>query len=464
MASLTRSRDAMVPLSPWLGGDCLHGSLFFLSNLPRNTGGKLSEVTGLLLDLFVIFLAAKVAAEVFERIHQPPVIGELLAGLLIGPHALGLIGTPDQTLVQAFHGDVPSAQEAVAITYRLLAELGVVVLLFFVGLETQIKDILRVGGRATTVAVMGVLLPFALGFVLMGPILGHPQIESMFVGVAMVATSVGITARVLRDLHVISSMESRIILGAAVIDDILAMIILATMSGLARSGAVSLLEIGFIAGQAILFTVFVALVGTGVVSRFALGLNHLRMDNAPFAVALLAMLGLASLAAHIGLAAIIGAFLAGMVFAEAREHFELEHQALPIFQFLVPFFFVLTGSEVDWRMFLDGGIIGIALTVTALALLGKLIGCGLAMVGLGRRSMAIVGVGMSPRGEVGLIVASLGLSLGAIPAEIFSVVVIMSILTTFIAPPILRVLFAGKSTAETVPAEAESEAGRLPDL
>jgi Kef-type K+ transport system membrane component KefB len=424
----------------------------------------MTEITALLFDLFIVFLAAKLAAELFERIHQPPVIGELLAGVLIGPYALGWIGTPDTGLIQVFHGDTAAAQEAIDLVYHLVAELGIVVLLFFVGLETRIADILRVGGRAGVVAVLGVVIPFILGYGLMGPLLGHPSVESIFVGAAMVATSVGITARVLRDLGVIASTESRIILGAAVIDDILAMILLAVVAGLATTGSISLFEIGVIAGQALLFTIFVALVGTGVVRRYGLKLEHLKMDGAPLAVSLLAMLGLAALSASIGLAAIIGAFLAGMVFAEAREHFDLEHQALPIYQFLVPFFFVLTGAQVDWRLFLDGGIMGIALAVTILALLGKVVGCGLGVLGLGRRSVAIVGVGMAPRGEVGLIVASLGLSLGAIPTQIFSVVVIMSILTTLVVPPILRILYAGDAETAISEEDAESQAGMLPDL
>lgn len=424
----------------------------------------MNEITALLFDLFVVFLAAKLAAELFERIHQPPVIGELLAGILIGPYALGLIGLPDDGLLDAFHGDAVSAQEAVNLVYHLVAELGIVVLLFFVGLETRIADILRVGGRAGVVAILGVTIPFALGYGLMGPILGHPTVESIFVGAALVATSVGITARVLRDLGVIASTESRIILGAAVIDDILAMVILAIVAGLATTGSVSAFQIGTIAGQALLFTVFVALVGVGAVRRYGLGLGKLKMDGAPLAVSLLAMLGLAALSASIGLAAIIGAFLAGMVFAEAREHFDLEHQALPIYQFLVPFFFVFTGAQVDWRLFLDGGIMGIALAVTGLALIGKIVGCGLGAIGLGRRSAAIIGTGMAPRGEVGLIVASLGLSLGAIPTQIFSVVVIMSILTTLVVPPVLRVLYAGHPETAISKEDLESQSGLLPDM
>jgi Kef-type K+ transport system membrane component KefB len=421
-------------------------------------------VTGLLVDLFLIFLAAKLAAELFERIQQPPVIGELLAGVLIGPYALGLIGTPDAGLIAAFHGDATAAQEALNIVYHVIAELGVVVLLFFVGLETRVADILRVGGRAMAVAVLGVVLPFVLGFAFVGTLLGHPQIEAIFVAAAMVATSVGITARVLRDLGVISTMESRIILGAAVIDDILAMVILAVVAGLATTGSISAVHMLVIAVQAALFTGFVTLVGTGVVRRYGLGLGRLRMDNAPFAVSLLAMLGLASLSAQIGLAAIIGAFLAGMVFAEAREHFELEHQALAVYQFLTPFFFVIIGSQVDWRLFTDGALMGIAIAVTALALLGKIVGCGAAVAGLGLRSMGIVGFGMAPRGEVGLIVAGLGLGLGAIPRETFSVVVIMSILTTVLAPPVLRVLYMGAPKSQPVLGEEEAQAGRLPDL
>ena len=348
--------------------------------------------------------------------------------------------------------------------FHLLAELGVVVLLFFVGLETRVADIFRVGKQAGVVAVMGVVIPFVLGYGFIGLILQHPQPEAIFVGAAMVATSVGITARVLRDLGVITSTESRIILGAAVIDDILAMIVLAVAAGIATTGSVSIVDIVLIAAQAIFFTAFVVLAGGGVVRRYALHLERLKMDGAPFAVSLLAMLGLATLAAQFGLAAIIGAFLAGMVFAEAREHFELEHQALPIYQFLVPYFFVITGGQADWRLFVDPNLMGVALAITALAIVGKLAGCGLPTLPMGTRSAAIVGVGMSPRGEVGLIVASLGLSTGAIGTEIFGVVVIMSILTTLVAPPILRVLFSGHPQPALTSDADKDQGENLPDL
>jgi Kef-type K+ transport system membrane component KefB len=423
----------------------------------------------ILVDLFLMFLAAKLAGELFERLRQPAVIGELLAGMLLGPYALGWIGVPTAGLVEAFHG-AEAAAEGLNVVYEVIAELGVIVLLFVVGLETRLSDILRVGARAGAVAVAGIVLPFALGYVLISA-LGHPTIEAMFVATALVATSVGITARVLADLGRLQGTEARIILGAAVIDDILAMVILATVSAVGRSGGVSLGTIAIIAAQAIGFTIFVALAGRQAVRRWSVHLDRLKIRNAPFVVAVLMMLGLAAVASQIGLAAIIGAFLAGMVFAELREQYELEHQALPIYELLVPLFFVITGSHVNWRLFLDGPVLGIALAVTALAIVGKVVGCGAAAWGKGWRPALIVGVGMAPRGEVGLIVANIGQSIGAIPDVMFSTVVIMSVLTTLVVPPILTMLYGGRSPE----AEAAGDAidtheefavadGRVPDL
>jgi len=274
---------------------------------------------------------------------------------------------------------------------------------------------------------------------------------------------------VLGDLGHIRSDEARIILGAAVIDDILGMIILAIVSALGDGGTVSLGHIAVIALQAIAFTIFVALAGRHAARRWSAHLDHLRIRNAPFVVAVLLMLGLAALAAQIGLAAIIGAFLAGMVFAELREQYELEHQAMPLYEFLVPLFFVITGSHVDWRLFLDGSVLTVALVVTGLAIVGKLIGCGAAAYGLGWRRTAIVGVGMAPRGEVGLIVANVGASLAIIPDTMFSTVVIMSVLTTLIVPPVLTMLYRGQPTdaevAEAMAAAAASDdGGNEPDV
>ncbi|MCC7367165.1 MAG: cation:proton antiporter [Chloroflexi bacterium] len=422
-----------------------------------------------LADLFLMFLAAKAIGALFERLGQPAVIGELLAGVVLGPYALGWIGTPSTDLIHAMH-DEAAAHEALSLIYDVLAELGVVVLLFLVGLETRLSDILKVGGRAGGVAVGGVVLPFVLGYAYVA-LLGHPTVEALFVATAMVATSVGITARVLADLGQIQSDEARIILGAAVIDDILAMIVLAVVSAIGQTGTVSLVSIAIIASQALAFTAFVALAGRQAIRRWSIHLDRLPVRNAPFVVAVLMMLGLAALSASIGLAAIIGAFLAGMVLAEVREQYELEHRALPIYELFVPLFFVITGSRVDWRLFLDASVLGLALTVTVLAIVGKVLGCGLGGLGKGTRSMAIIGVGMAPRGEVGLIVANVGQSIGAIPDVVFSTVVIMSLLTTLVVPPVLTVLYGRKAPDETASPDGTRPEidyavpdGRLPDL
>jgi Kef-type K+ transport system membrane component KefB len=423
----------------------------------------------IIAQLFVIFAVAKLAGELFQRLRQPPVIGELLVGVLIGPYALGWIGVPGGALVGLFH-DRAAAQEALSLVLHVLAELGAIFLLFFVGLETRLSDLLRVGLRAGAVAVAGVVLPFLAGAGLMLA-LGHPGLEAAFVGTALVATSVGITARVLSDLGYLDSVEARIILGAAVVDDILGMIALAIVSGVGATGQVALAQVVVTAMLAIAFTVFVALVGTRVVRRYSWRLERLQVRNAPFVVAVMICLGLAALADVIGLAAIIGAFLAGLVFAETREQYALEHQTLPVYELLVPMFFVITGAGVDWRLFLDGSLLGLALVVTALAIVTKVIGCGLGAWGLSARSMAIIGVGMAPRGEVGLIVASIGRGLGAIPSEIFSIVVVMSVLTTLIVPPLLPLLFRGHAVpapssplSSGDPALAAAQDGRLPEL
>ena len=418
-----------------------------------------------LTDIFLMFLAAKAAGALFERFGQPAVIGELLAGVVLGPYALGWIGTPSAEMVHALH-DPAIAAETLSLIYDVLAELGVVILLFLVGLETRLSDILRVGTRAGVVAVGGVILPFILGFAYI-TFLGQPTVEALFVATAMVATSVGITARVLADLGQIQSDEARIILGAAVIDDILAMIVLAVVSAIGQTGTVSLVSIALIAAQALAFTAFVALAGRQAIRSWSMHLERVPVRNAPFVLAVLMMLGLAALSASIGLAAIIGAFLAGMVLAEVREQYELEQKALPIYELLVPLFFVITGSRVDWRLMLDTNLLGVALTVTALAIIGKVVGCGIGGLGKGVRSVAIIGVGMAPRGEVGLIVANVGQSIGAIPDAMFSIVVIMSLLTTLVAPPVLMALY-GRSAAEArEPGKDVDYAvadGRLPDL
>ncbi len=406
----------------------------------------MKELTAILVDLFIIFAAARAAGEVFLRLRQPPIIGEVLVGVIIGPHALALIGSPDSDLTGLFGGDREAARQALNVVFDVLAELGVIILLFFVGLETRLRDLMDVRGSAAAVAILGVTFPFALGFLFIEAT-GRSDVESAFVATAMVATSVGITARVLADIGVVRTKEARIILGAAVVDDILGLLLLAVVSSWGE-GNLDALELTLTALGAVGFVAFAAFVGTHVTRRYSMHLERLHVENAPFLVAMTLMLGLSALAGVIGLAAIIGAFLAGMILAEAEERFDLDGQARPIYDLLVPFFFVIIGTKVDPGAFRELDILAIAVGVTGLAVAGKLIGGMLASARLSMRSAAIVGAGMVPRGEVGLVAASIGSGIGAISGDMFAVVVFMSIATTIIAPPILAQLYRGRPREE----------------
>jgi Kef-type K+ transport system membrane component KefB len=375
------------------------------------------ETGSVLVDLFVLFVAAKLAGELFEYLRQPAVVGELLAGILVGPHVLGFAG----------QGEV----------LDVVAELGVLILLFTVGLETSVDDLRRVGRPAGLVGILGVVFPFAAGLVLMAG-LGYTRNESLFVAAAMVATSVGVTARVLRDLRAVTLTSSRIVLGAAVVDDILAILILAIVAGLA-AGDLSSVGVVVTVIEVVAFLAFAVLAGPRLVRRLGrLGEARPIIPGSAFTIAVVLTLGLAALSEVIGLAAIIGAFLAGLIFEFRKE--EVANQVEPVYEFLVPFFFAITGTRLDPLVFGDAGILAIAAAVTLLAVVTKLAGGYLGAAGAGRETARSVAVGMVPRGEVGLIVASLGLSLGVIDAELFGVVIVMTIVTTLATPPILAPL------------------------
>lgn len=388
-------------------------------------------VTHIILDLFLVLAAARLAGELFERLRQPAVLGEIAAGIVLGPLLLGWLETTE--LLTA------------------LAEVGVIFLLFTVGLHTRVSDVTRVGHTAIAVGVLGAIVPLALGWAIMA-LLGSATLESVFVGVAMMATSVGITARVLADLGVLSRQASQVIIGAAVIDDIVGLLALAVLSGLVEGG-VSYLALAITAAEAIGFVAFVMLVGRRAAERFCAVAQKMWTRNPSFIGPIIVCLGLSLLAEYVGLAAIIGAFLAGMVFAETERCLNLHDAVEPLYDLFVPFFFVMIGVRVTPGA-VTGSVALIALVITAAAILSKLLACRYAARGLARGEAWIVGVGMSPRGEVGLVVASIGLTRGVIGPDIYAVVVLMSLLTTFFAPPVLRRLVGARRPAAAPTPEA----------
>jgi Kef-type K+ transport system membrane component KefB len=388
----------------------------------------LENTTKILFDLLIILAAAKIMGEFFERLKQPVVIGEILAGVLLGPYVFGLINPAH---VETFH------------VYQVLAEIGVIILLFTIGLHTRLDEMLSVGRTSSMVAVLGVILPFFFGY-LYTLTAEHSTVEAMFIGAAMVATSVGITARVFADLKILDSQVAKVILGAAVIDDILGLLVLGVVTGVGR-GAISYVKITLLTLEAAGFILFLIVLGKRVVVRMGpTSLGRFKLKNAPFAMALIFCLGLSAVASYIHLAAIVGAFMAGMVLAELNLEYKFSVKFDSLYDFLVPFFFVVMGTQVDLSVFTKPNLIGAALILTAFAVVGKLIGCGVGAVGMGLKQASVVGVGMVPRGEVGMIVASIGLGLGVISSDLYAVVIFMVIATTLMTPPLLAKMISSK--------------------
>jgi len=370
-----------------------------------------------LVALFVVLLAAKLGDELFKRLGQPALVGEILAGVVIGPSLLGLV-EPGETL-------------------EVFAELGVVFLLFWVGLETRLSDMRDVGLTALRVGALGVVVPFAAGYGA-GIVLGESGATSVFLGAALVATSVGITSAVLIELGALATTAARTILGAAVIDDILAMVLVAVAVGVADQGGVDVTSIGVVIGLALGFVVFVALGGTRLVARWPDVFHAPKFSESPLLPAVILCLGLAAFSAQIGLAAIIGAFLAGMVVAETKDRHDFEEEIAPLYAFFPPFFFVFIGLEVELDAFTDAGTLGLLLAITVLAFATKFGAAWLAARSMGTRDAVVVGLGMVPRGEVGIIVAGIGATAGVVEPDLFAVIVGMSIATTLLIPPLLR--------------------------
>jgi Kef-type K+ transport system membrane component KefB len=388
----------------------------------------------LLFQLFVIFVAAKIVGEIFERLRLPAVLGEILAGATFGPYALGLIHPTD--------------------TIYSIAEIGAIFVLFHAGLETSPKDLIRVGHKSLLVAVVGVVVPFVLGFSYM-KLRGDGTTEATFVGAAMVATSVGITARVLGDLGVLASYTARIILGAAIFDDILGMLLLAVVAGLASGAGVGWIHLGVLTTEAAVFAIFMIFLGSRMIRPLRRRVERLSTHNAPLILALAICLLFSWMAVKIGMAAIIGAFFAGLVFADYSPEWELLPSVDSITDFLSPFFFFSIGARLDISL-LTGNLLVAAVVISLLAIISKLVGCGLPLLNDGWHTVLTVGVGMMPRGEVALIVALVGLNSHIVSQPTYAIVVFMSAVTTLLAPPLLRYLFSIKPNDLAEPRHLES--------
>lgn len=376
-----------------------------------------ADVTSALLALFVLLLAAKVGEEVCRRIGQPVVVGEIAAGVIVGPSVLAIVEL--DTVVQVF------------------AELGVIFLLFWVGLETKLGDIRSVGKAATRVGVLGVVIPVGAG-VGIALAAGASTATALFIGAALAATSVGITSAILVEMKIHDGVAGRTILGAAVIDDVLALVFLAIATGVASEDGIQPLDLTLLIGLSAVFLFVFGLGGSRLLQKQPQILEAPRFADSPLLPAVLICLGLAVLASEIGLAAVIGAFLAGMIIAETRDQNSIESEVAPLYAFFAPFFFATIGAQIDLAQFKDFSTDLILVGVTVLAIATKYLGAWIGAKDLGRRDRKIVSVGMVPRGEVGIIVAGLGYSQGVIEADIFAVVVGMSILTTLIAPYMIR--------------------------
>ena len=398
------------------------------------------DIARFFLTLAGILIAAKLLGELAERVGQPAVLGELVAGVLLGGSVLGVVpatGVPGELI-------------------HVLAELGVLLLLFEIGLETDLREMFRVGSASLAVAVVGVAVPFGLGYAYWAYV-PHPSAgegdlttAAIFVGATLTATSVGITARVLSDLGRMATQEARVIIGAAVIDDVLGLVILSVVSGVAAGAAVSFLGVLRTLAVAIGFLVVAVLAGRFLVPRLFDLIVRMRVRYVLLVFAFAFALGLSSLAAVAGSALIIGAFAAGIILSGTNQFDTIEHEVRPVASIFTPIFFVSVGASVDLRL-LDPtspaarGTLLVAAALIVIAIVGKLV-AGWAAPWVPLRRL-VVGVGMVPRGEVGLIFADIGRRSGVLTEDVFGAVLLMVMATTFVAPPGLKALLGNSRDA-----------------
>jgi Kef-type K+ transport system membrane component KefB len=406
--------------------------------LPLVAAGGGVDIAQFFLAIAAILVAAKLLGELAERLGQPAVLGELVAGVLLGGSVLGVVPTAG-----------PGAE-----LIHVLAELGVLLLLFEIGLETDLKEMFRVGPASLAVALVGVVVPFGLGFAYWAWVphpVGAPAnltTAAIFVGATLTATSVGITARVLSDLGRMSTPEARIIIGAAVIDDVLGLVILSVVSGVAAGAAITVLGVLRTLAVAVGFLVVAVVVGRFVAPRLFDVIVRMRVRYVLLVFAFAFALGLSALASTAGSALIIGAFAAGIILSGTNQFDTIEHEVRPVASIFTPIFFVSVGASVDLRLLdptspASRGTLLVAAVISVLAIVGKLV-AGWAAPWVRMRRL-VVGVGMVPRGEVGLIFADIGRRSGVLSEDVFGAVLLMVMVTTFVAPLGLRALF-GPST------------------
>jgi Kef-type K+ transport system membrane component KefB len=415
-------------------------------------------LAGVLLSLITVYLAAKIGGELCARVNLPPVLGELLGGVLVGVSALHLIVFPEgagesgSVLMQLVERTSSVGPEGILSVFRgesevvsVLAELGVIILLFEIGLESDLKELIRVGPQAAIVAVIGVVVPFALGTAGLIALFNIATVPAVFAGAALTATSIGITAKVLAEIQKLSSKEGQIIIGAAVLDDVLGIIVLAVVASLAKTGEIEIQNVAVLIVSAAVFLVGAIFVGRLLSPLFVGLVDKMETRGELIISSLIFAFVLSYIAATIQLEAILGAFAAGLILAETPKHKELEEQIIPIADMLVPVFFVTVGARTDVSVLnpLDPanreGLI-IASFLVLVAIIGKVV-TGFAIFGQPGINKLAIGVGMIPRGEVGLVFAGVGSASGALSESLEAAIIVMVILTTFVAPPLLRVVF-----------------------
>ncbi len=421
-------------------------------------------LTGVLLTLVVIYITSKLGGELSKRLDLPPVLGELVGGVVVGVSALHLLMFPENgalatdsvimTILQAIGNLSPEAVTSIfqsqSEVISVLAELGVIILLFEIGLESDLRELGKVGYQATIVACVGVVVPFGAGTAGLMWLFHVPVIPAIFAGAALTATSIGITSKVLSELGCLKSREGQIIVGAAVIDDVLGIIILAVVASLAKTGEVDVLNVIYLIISATVFLIGSILLGKFFNKTFIAIADKLQTRGKLVIPAITFAFFMAFLANAIHLEAILGAFAAGLVLDETDKRKELDQQVIPIADILVPIFFVTVGAKADLSVLNPAipsnreGLI-IATFLIVVAIFGKVV-TGWSIFGQAPINRLAIGVGMIPRGEVGLVFAGIGSASGVLSKPLEAAIIIMVILTTFLAPPFLR--FAFKSSVE----------------